>query len=169
MIRNKKINCRSKRMNRTNFIIILIILGLVFMLFIGLLMVVVSNQSEPLTRETCLTTGNRTDCFRISITDGIDRFKNKYTRVVADPVFEPENNSVFNMVYTCSFNPSDLLKSSVLFGAGNDRPHTMRMNKEDGTMEIQFYSTYRRLDFEIRPFLKSFQVKKITSTPYPFK
>jgi hypothetical protein len=88
---------------------------------------------------------------------------------VADPVFEPENNSVFNMVYTCTFSPGDLLKSSVLFGAGNDRPHKMRMNKEDGTMEIQFYSTYRRLDFEIRPFLKSFQVKKITSTPYPFK
>lgn len=152
--------------SRTNFIIIVIILALIFLLMVSLVFYVIYQQSDSTTREECLTHGDRTECYKVTVNDDLGRFNTKFTRVNVIPVFKSNNKIPFNMVYKCTFDPNDLQLNSIMFGAGKDRPHRISVDKQKGEMELQFYSTYRIVDFVIRPHLQSFKINRIISEPY---
>ena len=150
-------------------VVILLIVILVILVLLASIFYILYKQSISPTRKMCLTTGDRTDCYVVNVSNDQDRFKNKYTTVLVDPVFNADNQTPFNMIFTCKFNVDDLILSSVMLGAGKDRPHSLKLNKKKGEIQLQFYSTYRRLSFEIRPWLPSFKVIKIEFKPYTSK
>lgn len=140
------------------FMLILIVL-----LFVGLTIHILYMKPD---RKTCGDFGERTHCFNVTRTSGINRFKHKYTRITIDPIYKYVNNSiVYDMVIHCSFNPSDLLLNSIMFGSGKARPHSLKVNRKKGTMIARFYTTYRTLTFDLTPNLDSVRVDRIHLEP----
>jgi hypothetical protein len=139
------------------------ILVLIVLSFVALTVYIVYiREMRKVDPETCKAYGERTGCFNIIRTHGTNHLRHKYTRIKIDPIYNGSNRLlVYDMVVRCSFNPRDLIAKSIMFGAGEARPHSLKVNRSQGTMIARFYTTYRTLTFDITPNLNSVQVDSI--------